>query len=194
MGLFGDELVAGYLWPGALGGARTAAQAGEMLAGDIEHWQRESFGPWLFFEGSTGLFVGRGGLRRTTVEGEDCVEVLYAVRSDMWGHGYGSEIAAFALLRARGMGLREVVGFATVANVPSQRVMEGVGMRFERVFERAGLPHRLARVSFQSAFPRPLAGAHTARERRSRGGGGEDERGRTGERPQTDGRSSPRAG
>jgi [ribosomal protein S5]-alanine N-acetyltransferase len=192
--LFGDELVAGYLWPGALGGARTADQAGGMLAGDIEHWQRESFGPWLFFEGSTGLFVGRGGLRRTTVDGRDCVEILYAVRSDVWGQGYGSEMAMFALASARGMGLREVVGFVTVDNLASQRVMERAGMRFESVFERASLPHRLARVSLNSVSPRLPAGGRIAHERPSRERRRGDEKARTVERAQTEGRSSPRAG
>jgi [ribosomal protein S5]-alanine N-acetyltransferase len=197
--LFGDEPVAGYLWPGAHGGARTADQAGEILAGDVEHWQRESFGPWLFFEGSTGLFVGRGGLRRTTLDGGDYVEVLYAVRSDVWGHGYGGEMATFAVTQARVMGLREVVGFVAVENIPSQRVMERGGLRFESVFERARLPHRLARISFHPASPGTPARAKTAPQRSSRGRAREDEKGpvrertRTTVRAQTEGRSSPRA-
>src|SRR5271155_736339 len=78
--LFADRTVAAALWPGALGGPRTAAQASALLEADIEHWQREAFGPWVFFEARTGVFVGRGGLRRGTVAGRECVEVLYAVR------------------------------------------------------------------------------------------------------------------
>jgi [ribosomal protein S5]-alanine N-acetyltransferase len=144
--LFGDPPVGHSLWPGALGGPRTPRQASEILAGDIHHWHRESFGPWVFFESQTGLFVGRGGLRRTTVSGRDVVEVLYALRSDSWGRGYASEIARLALAEARRLELPEVVGFAATTNTPSLRVLHRVGIRFEEMFDRAAVPHRLGRV------------------------------------------------
>src|SRR5262249_61980359 len=94
--LFADPAVAAALWPGAGRGPRSIRQALSILAEDIAHWQRESFGPWVFFEAASGLFVGRGGLRRATVAGIGCVEVLYAVRSDAWGEGDASEMAAGA--------------------------------------------------------------------------------------------------
>jgi len=81
-----------------------------MLAGDIEHWQERSFGPWIFFEIATGMFVGRAGLRSTTIAGSECVEVAYAVRPDAWGHGYATDMAAVAVEHARHLGLVEVVG------------------------------------------------------------------------------------
>ena len=87
MDLFADPAVAAALWPGALGGPRTAEQAREMLNEDIAHWREERFGPWVFFEASTGLFVGRGGLRRARLGDEECVELLYALRPDVWGRG-----------------------------------------------------------------------------------------------------------
>jgi [ribosomal protein S5]-alanine N-acetyltransferase len=147
--LFGDRAVARALWPGALGGPRTARQASDMLAADIEHWQRESFGPWVFFETETGMFVGRGGLRRAAVGGRQCVELLYAVRPDAWGRGYAGEMATVSLAEARRLGLAEVVGFAASENTASLRVLERAGIRFEEVFERAGHPHRLGRFSLR---------------------------------------------
>jgi ribosomal-protein-alanine N-acetyltransferase len=145
--LFADHAVAAMLWPGALGGPRTAEQAVEMLNGDIAHWREERFGPWVFFEASTGVFVGRGGLRRTSLAGEECVEVLYAVRSDAWGRGYASEIACVAVARARRLGLTNVVGLTTTTNVASRRALEKSGMRFhEYAFEHAGIPHWLGRL------------------------------------------------
>src|SRR5262249_34552297 len=94
--LFADPAVAAALGPGAGSGPSSTPQASSLLAEDIAHWQRESFGPWVFFEAGSGMFVGRGGLRRSTVAGSRCVEVLYAVRSDAWGEGYASEMAAVA--------------------------------------------------------------------------------------------------
>lgn len=145
--LFADPAVAATLWPGSLGGPRTAAQATEMLSADIAHWREERFGPWVFFEKTTGVFVGWGGLRRTTLAGEECVEVLYAVRSDVWGRGYATEIASVAVAHARRLGLTDVVGFTTTANVASRRVLEKSGLRFDEYqFEHSGITHWLGRL------------------------------------------------
>jgi ribosomal-protein-alanine N-acetyltransferase len=117
-----------------------------MLAADIEHWQARSFGPWIFFEIATGMFVGRGGLRSTTIAGSECVEVAYAVRPDAWGHGYATEMAALALDHARQLGLAEVVGITAESNGASRRVLEKIGMRLQQPVEHAGLPHLLGRL------------------------------------------------
>jgi ribosomal-protein-alanine N-acetyltransferase len=145
-GLFADPAVAATLWPGVLGGPRTDRQAAEMLAQDIEHWQERSFGPWVFFETATGVFVGRGGLRALSLPGRECVEVLYAVRSDAWGRGYATEMARLAVAHARRLGLTDVVGLTATSNRASRRVLEKSGMRFEAIFERAGLPHWVGRL------------------------------------------------
>ncbi len=144
--LFADPAVAATLWPGPHGGPRSARQASAILATDLLHWQHEGFGPWLFFETATGVFVGRCGLRRTTVLGRKSVELLYAVRSDSWGEGHATEMACAAMAHARRLGLAEVVGFTATTNRASRRVLEKVGMRFETVFEHAGLPHWLGRA------------------------------------------------
>jgi len=144
--LFADPAVAATLWPGALGGPRTDRQAAEMLTQDIAHWHERSFGPWVFFETATGVFVGRGGLRAADLAGEECVELLYAVRSDAWGQGYATEMARLAVAHARRLGLADVVGFTATTNRASQRVLESAGIRFEARIDRAGLPHWLGRL------------------------------------------------
>ncbi len=150
--LFADPAVAVTLWPGAAGGPRSERQADAILAADIRHWHQEEFGPWVFFESSTGIFVGRGGLRRTVVRDRGSVErdsrpveLLYAVRSELWGMGYATEMATMAMARATQLSLDEVVGFTATTNHASRRILENVGMRFERTFEHAGLPHWLGR-------------------------------------------------
>src|ERR1017187_6336897 len=129
--LFADPAVAATLWPGALGGPRSERQATAILAADIAHWQERSSGPWVFFETTTGVFVGRGGLRAADVAGRECVELLYAVRSDAWGRGYATEMARLAVAHARRLGLADVVGFTATTNHASRRVLENVGVRFE---------------------------------------------------------------
>jgi [ribosomal protein S5]-alanine N-acetyltransferase len=149
--LFADPAVASTLWPGKLGGARNARQSREILSADIEHWQDASFGPWVFFETTSGLFVGRGGLRRCRLAGEDSVEVLYAVRSDAWGDGYASEMAALAVAHARHLGLPQIVGFTAATNRASQRVLEKVGITLSDRFQLAGVPHLFGRLALSGA-------------------------------------------
>lgn len=145
--LFADPAVAATLWPGALGGARTAEQSVQILTADIEHWQQASFGPWVFFEARSGMFVGRGGLRRCKLAGVDSVELLYAVRSDAWGDGYASEMATLAVAEARRLGLPEIVGFTATTNAASRRVLEKVGITLSDSFQYAAMPHLIGRLS-----------------------------------------------
>jgi ribosomal-protein-alanine N-acetyltransferase len=144
--LYADAAVAAALWPGELGGQRSAAQAGELLAADIAHWESRGFGPWLFFERATGLFVGRGGLRVSSIEGSECVQILYAVRSDAWGYGYATEMARLAIAEGRRRGVTEILGLAATGNLASRRVLEKAGLVIEATTEHAGLPHLLARI------------------------------------------------
>lgn len=146
-GLFAAPAVAEALWPNAHERPPADRRAAEILARDLAHWQRESFGPWVFFETASGSFVGRGGLRRTTLAGRDTVELLYAVHPQHWGSGYATEMATLAIAQARRLGLGEVVGFAAITNGASRRVLEKAGLHFEAFFQHAGLSHWLGRWS-----------------------------------------------
>jgi [ribosomal protein S5]-alanine N-acetyltransferase len=143
--LFADPAVAERLRPLNQSSA-AEPRAQEILASDISHWQEQSFGPWVFFESATGMFIGRGGLRNSHVAGRDCIELLYAVRSEAWGRGYATEMATLAVAEGRRLKLSELVGVTATSNHASRRVLEKVGMRFEEVFEQAGLPHVLGRM------------------------------------------------
>jgi ribosomal-protein-alanine N-acetyltransferase len=144
--LFNDPAVAAALWPGQPVDPATGDRAAQLLADDIDHWQKRSFGPWVFFEVATGMFIGRGGLRSAIVADNECVEVLYAVRPDAWGRGYATDIALMALAHARHLRLDEVVGLTIASNRASRRVLEKAGMRLREPVQHAGLPHLLGRV------------------------------------------------
>jgi [ribosomal protein S5]-alanine N-acetyltransferase len=141
--LFADPAVARSLWPPRGGSEPTEDRGPAVLAEDIRHWQERSFGPWVFFATESGLFVGRGGLRTTTVGERRCVEVAYAVRSEEWGHGYATEMATVAVAHARKLGITEIVGLSATTNPASRRVLEKCGMRYERTVQRAGIAHWL---------------------------------------------------
>ena len=140
--LFADPRVAATVF----GTPRTPEQSDELLAKDIAHWGEHGLGPWVFAERGSGAPIARGGLKRSVVAGEEVVEILYAVVSPHWGRGYATEIAAAALDAARGDDrIAEVVAFTLTTNHASQRVMQKIGLGFDREIEHAGLPHVLYR-------------------------------------------------
>ena len=61
------------------------------------------------------------------------MEIGFALRPDHWGRGLATEAARFALAQARSrLGLRTLIGIATPENRASRRVLEKIGLRYER--------------------------------------------------------------
>ena len=102
-------------------------------------WRR-GVGKWLAYEQSTGAFVGRGGPSWAVVEGAECVEIGWALRQEVWGRGYATEIGRAGLEYAFSvLGVEEVVAFTEVHNARSRAVMERLGMRYVGRILRPGL-------------------------------------------------------
>ncbi|WP_417667837.1 GNAT family N-acetyltransferase [Roseibium sp.] len=86
---------------------------------------------------ATGQFLGFVGLSVPRFDKPlpflPCVEVGWRLIREAWGKGYATE-AASAWLRFgfETLSLDEIVSFTTVTNIPSQRVMERLGMTRDR--------------------------------------------------------------
>ena len=120
----------------------TPAQAATRLVDHfMGHWREPGYGPWAAIEKSTGMFLGHLGLRFLPEFGE--TEILYMLDDAVWGRGYATEgaIAArdFAFDR---LGLGRVMAIARPENQASTRVMEKVGLTYERMADFRG--HQLA--------------------------------------------------
>ncbi len=91
----------------------------------------EGFGLWAVERREDARFLGFIGLSRPSFEAAftPCVEIGWRLARDAWGHGYATEGAiavrdhAFTVV-----GLDELLSWTTVANTPSRRVMERIGM------------------------------------------------------------------
>jgi len=130
-----------------LGGTQTPEQVAAAIVRHGRRWDEEGFGYWLFRDRATGDPVGRGGLSRAHVGGADEVEVGWAVMSERWGRGYGTELGGAAVEVAFGvLGLAEVVAFTLPDNAASRRVMDKLGFSYEREVVWADLPHVLYRL------------------------------------------------
>jgi [ribosomal protein S5]-alanine N-acetyltransferase len=130
-----------------MGGALTPSQAETWIRKDIAHWEAHDFGAWHAFERSTDQLVGRIGARAMLVEGTMEVELGWVVHPDHWGQGYAVELAAPARDLAFSRGLSSVVALTQPFNTASLRVMEKLGMTYERDITHADLPHVLYRSS-----------------------------------------------
>lgn len=116
-----------------------------MLGDDIRHWNDHGYGPWAVVDGDSGTYLGRVGLRRTVISGEEMVELAWTIDPDRHGEGLATAAAREGLDLARRMGLREVVALALPTNYASRAVAEKLGLPCEGKIMHAGLPHVIYR-------------------------------------------------
>jgi ribosomal-protein-alanine N-acetyltransferase len=117
-----------------LGGTCDRAEVEEIAAYHAMTWARDGIGYRLWRDRATGVAVARGGLAREEVEGEPVVEIGWAVVPERWGEGIATELAAASVGEAAALGIAEVVAFTLPENLPSRRVMEKLGMTYDRTF------------------------------------------------------------
>jgi len=100
--------------------------------GPMAMYEKHGFGLWHVSRQADGRAVGMCGLLRRDILPD--VDVGYAFLPEYWGQGYAFE-AADATLRhaATKFGLKRVVGVVSVGNGGSIRVLEKLGMSFERM-------------------------------------------------------------
>ncbi len=115
-------------------GVRTVEDAPRYLReGPMAMYEKYGFGLWHVSRRSDGAAIGMCGLLKRDILPD--VDVGYAFLPQFWGKGYAFE-AADATLRhaAKKFGLKRVVAVVSEGNEPSIRVIEKLGMRFERMF------------------------------------------------------------
>ena len=119
----------------------------QALVKSQKHWDDHGFGLWIFRDKDSGEFVGRGGLSMYEIEGEDIVGLAYAIEYEHWGKGYATEIAAVSIkIGFEKLGLKVIGSWALPFNSASKRVMEKIGMTFEKRITYADLPHDAYRI------------------------------------------------
>lgn len=113
-------------------GVLTAEQADGEAERIRAHGAREGFTFWALEIPGVADFAGFVGLLRTSIEAHftPCVEIGWRLATPCWGKGYASEAAQLALdYGFDTLGLDEIVAMTTLTNLPSQAVMQRLGMR-----------------------------------------------------------------
>ena len=97
----------------------------------IEFYNRDGFGFLPVIRKSDGTLLGDVGIIPVgmPLRGNPPVEIGWLLGKEYWGQGYAPEAAQAWLDHAfNSLNLPEVVAWTTVTNLPSQRVMQKLGM------------------------------------------------------------------
>lgn len=150
-----------------LGGIRSSEKTQENFEWNLNQWRDNGCGLWMFYLKSTYEWIGRGGIRRIHLDGQDEIEIAFAIMPEFWHCGYATEMTqacieiAFEVLR-----LKNVICFTLPTNKASRRVMEKSGFQYERdlvindddidyphVLYRIKNPRKAEVVSYNSCWP-----------------------------------------
>jgi RimJ/RimL family protein N-acetyltransferase len=105
--------------------------------GPIASYQKNGFGLYLTTLKENGAAIGMCGLIKR--EGLADVDIGYAFLPAYWGQGYATEAAAGVLAYGKTViGLNRIVAITAVANDSSIKVLQRIGLRFERLLTLPG--------------------------------------------------------
>jgi ribosomal-protein-alanine N-acetyltransferase len=137
--LWTNQGVRRYLWDDRVIPRETVTAVISASQADFAAYR---YGLWAIVENQSGRIAGFCGLRSGFVEarsgqgtGAACAappELLFGLWPRYWGKGLATEAAQAVLSYAFALGYDEVVAATDVPNDASARVLERLGMRFER--------------------------------------------------------------
>ena len=116
----------------------TLEEVETLIAQDIIRHAEQGLGAWAVFKADE--FVGQVILQPLPETGEP--EIGYHFVPEAQGHGYATE-AALELLRHGfiGLNLPRIVAVVLPDNLPSQKVMKKLGLRYEKDIMKADMRH-----------------------------------------------------
>lgn len=132
--IYSHPLVAKSLSPT---GFLTLEQTAHLLSRRLDHWQKHGFGVWALVHQQNQQLMGHCGLHYLGNTSE--VELTYAINPFYWGQGFATEAAkavlqwGFDTLR-----LKQIVAVTAPDNVASRRVMQKLGMKYEKNIQYGG--------------------------------------------------------
>jgi len=129
--IYSHPLVAQALSPT---GSLTSEQTAQILHRRLDHWQKHGFGVWALVHKQNQQLMGHCGLHYLGNTSE--VELTYAINPFYWRQGLATE-AARAVLHwgFDALKLKQIVAVTGPENVASRRVMQKLGMKYEKNIE-----------------------------------------------------------
>lgn len=150
----------------------TGVESDDLVDRFEQHFEERGYGLWAVEVLGGEPFIGFVGLNSWDSDFDapftPAVEVGWRFAADHWGRGFATEGAAAAVAFAFGeLRLDDIVSFTVVANQPSRRVMERLGMTHDPAddFDHPRLPeghpmrrhmlYRLRAVDWAGQTPDP---------------------------------------
>lgn len=115
-------------------GVRSIADAVKYIeTGPVASYARNGFGLYSVQLKESSESIGMCGLiKRAALED---VDIGYAFLPKFWSKGYAVEATLAVKEEARGLGLKRLVAIVDPANVGSIRVLEKIGLTFEKMIQ-----------------------------------------------------------
>ena len=138
-----------------LTGVRTREATETAIHAMLQRWEQNNFGMWALVHKIDCKMIGRCGLAFLDKTPE--VELGYAIDKVYWNQGLVTE-ASFASLNYgfEILQLERIVAIARPENIASQRVMQKVGMKYEKnahYYETDVVYYAILRETYQSNKP-----------------------------------------
>ena len=148
--IYSDPDVVRYM---GAGNPATREETATALASIIRHWRRNGFGRWAVVDKVTCRLIGYGGLRNL----DGVPELVYLLAKSHWGFGLATEIGqACFRFGFRERGFESIVALVKSDNGASKRVLEKLGMNFERAanyFNYEVLKYSISLAQYQPQAP-----------------------------------------
>lgn len=116
----------------------------------IQHWERHGFGRWAVTDKETKRLIGYGGLRNL----HGTPELVYLLDKPYWGRGLATELAGACLKWGfESLSFEDVVAVTRPEHVASRRVMEKIGMSYEKqtsYLDVEVVQYTISRATYQS--------------------------------------------
>jgi ribosomal-protein-alanine N-acetyltransferase len=121
----------------------TRAESDAYAARHIQLRAEQGLGKWAVEAPGVASFIGAVGLQPVGYDAAftPAIEVAWRLHRDHWGHGYATEAAQAAIQDGfTRLDLTEIVAVTALPNLPSQRVMERLGMTRDIEYDHPRLP------------------------------------------------------
>jgi RimJ/RimL family protein N-acetyltransferase len=115
------------------------AKVREFISRQMKHIARHGFCFWKIQRKPDGRLIGLCGLQALPLGCRWEVEIGWWLAPRYWGRGLASE-AASAVMRAarKSLRMKRIVAIAIAENYASRRIMQKIGMRYERNVRHRG--------------------------------------------------------
>jgi [ribosomal protein S5]-alanine N-acetyltransferase len=122
-------------------GSLSLQQTTLLLQRRLQHWQQHGFGAWALIHQSDQQLIGHCGLHYFYPSAHHVseVELTYAVAPNYWGQGLATEAAKSVLQWGfETLKLTHIAAVTSPSNFASQRVMQKLGMNYEKTIQYNG--------------------------------------------------------